>query len=91
MANKIIKIAVKDIDGLQSNGEYRLRYRIKSKDGTRKSEWSDIANLSYPLNDNGQVSSFYELYVSPYERPNLSDGADEEIIVNPFTGGVMEL
>lgn len=75
MANKIIKIAVKDIDGLKTGGEYELRYRIKSKDGTRKSEWSDITNLSYPLNDNGQVSSFYELYVSPYDRPNLSDGA----------------
>lgn len=79
MANKIIKIAVKDIEGLQSSGEYRLRYRIKSKDGTRRSEWSDIATLSYPLNDNGQVSSFYELYVPPYGiRPILDDGANED-------------
>jgi len=78
VANKIIKIAVKDIDGLQSSGEYRLRYRIRSKDGTRKSEWSDIANLSYPLNDNGQVSSFYELYVPPYGRPILDDGANAD-------------
>jgi hypothetical protein len=78
VANKIIKIAVKDIEGLQSSGEYRLRYRIKSKDGTRKSEWSDITNLSYPINENGQVSSFYELYVPTSGRPNLSDGAGDD-------------
>lgn len=79
MANKIIKIAVKDIDGLRSGGEYELRYRIKSKDGSRKSEWSDITNLSYPLNNNGQVSSFYELYVPPYgARPILDDGSNSD-------------
>lgn len=72
MANKIITIPVSDIDGLQSTGAYRLRYRIKSKDGIRKSEWSDLATLSYPLNGSGQVSSFYEMYVPPYQRPSLS-------------------
>lgn len=82
MPNKVIKISIKDIEGLQSDGGYKLRYRIKSKDGLRKSEWSEIANLSYPINTYGVVSSFYELYFPPvvgyFGRPNLANTNSED-------------
>lgn len=61
MANKIIKIPVSSIDGLNENGGYSLRYRIASKDGNRKSEWSDITNINFATDIGfGYVYSFYE-------------------------------
>lgn len=73
MANKIVKIPVADISELQSDGKYILRYRVASKDRRRVSDWSQLHNLSFPLNQIGQVSSFYELYVKT-GRPILDDG-----------------
>ena len=69
MANKIIKVPVKDIDGLNKDGGYSFRYRIVSKDGNRKSEWSEITTINYEGSlDNGAVTayplSFYERIAS---------------------------
>jgi hypothetical protein len=76
MANKIVKIPVSEIDGLRSDGSYKLRYRVKSKDGSRKSDWSEIQTVSFPLDFLGKTTSFYELYVAPLSRPILSNGFD---------------
>jgi hypothetical protein len=77
MANKIVKIPVADINGLKNDGSYSFRYRIKSVDGSRRSDWSELTNLSFPLNDIGSTKSFYELYVGGVPgfgaRPILSD------------------
>lgn len=70
MANKIIKIPISDIDGLRSDGGYSFRYRIVSKDGNRKSEWSDINNITYQTDlASGYVYSFYER--QGYGKPQL--------------------
>ena len=78
MANKIIKVPVKDVDGLNKDGGYSLRYRIVSKDGNRKSQWSEIVNINYTNanNDGTQVSgkslSFYERLNSANSAPSLT-------------------
>jgi hypothetical protein len=82
MVNKIVKIPVADINGLRSDGGYSFRYRIKSTDGSRKSDWSELTNLSFPLSDSGSTKSFYELYVGGVpgfgSRPVLSDGSNAD-------------
>lgn len=77
MANKIIKVPVKDIDGLNKDGGYSFRYRIVSKDGNRKSEWSEITTINYEGSlDNGAVTayplSFYERIASNNSAPILA-------------------
>ena len=78
MANKIVKIPISEIQGLRTDGSYLLRYRVKSSnDGLLFSEWSEPYKLSFPSNTNGQISSFYELYVPPYGlRPILDNGSN---------------
>jgi hypothetical protein len=75
MTNKVIEIPVSTLDSLITGGKYRLRYRIKSKNGLGTSAWSSIKTISYPgANNNlsGQPSSFYELYLNASYRPFLS-------------------
>jgi hypothetical protein len=79
MANKVIKVPVKDIDGLSEAGGYSFRYRISSKDGNRKSEWSDIININYQTDiAYGHIYSFYERL--GFGRANLES---ETTKVNP--------
>jgi hypothetical protein len=78
MANKIVKIPVKDVQGLRSDGGYLLRYRIKSKNDGLTSDWSELQRLSYPRTKNilseTDSQSFYELYVTGNSnRPLLTD------------------
>lgn len=61
MANKVIKIPVSTVEGLRSDGGYSLRYRIVSKDGNRKSQWSEVSNINFQTDIAfGDVYSFYE-------------------------------
>ena len=57
---------VKDIDGLNKDGGYSFRYRIVSKDGNRKSEWSEITTINYAGTDGAFTISAIPL--SFYER-----------------------
>ncbi len=76
MSNKIVKIPVKDIDGLRSDGGYLLRYRVKSKDEGLTSDWSELQNVSFPTNINGETLSFYEMYVTNgATRPSLASSS----------------
>lgn len=71
MPNKIVKIPVSEVDGLLSTGGYSLRYRVKSKDGSRKSDWSEISNIYYQTDiANGKIYSFYERM--GFGRPRLA-------------------
>jgi hypothetical protein len=74
LANQIIRIPVSEVDALITGGQYRLRYRIKSKDGTQVSQWSPIKTVSFPsdTSPSGIRSSFYELYMGT-GRPSLSE------------------
>ena len=77
MANKIIKVPVSDVDGLSKDGGYSLRYRVVSKDGNRKSQWSEIVNIKYANSVNsGQATSstlsFYERISSLNSAPILA-------------------
>jgi hypothetical protein len=79
MTNKIVKIPVSDINGLVSTGKYVLKYRVKSKDGSRVSDWSSPITVNFPKNEKGQTSSILELYsgLTAYTRALVSTaGAD---------------
>ena len=95
MANKIVKVPVSEIDGLRSDGAYIFRYRIKSKDNSRKSEWSEPQKLNFPNNWYGATSSAYELYFSGEgNRPNIANSSDEDphptsaYAVSDVSGGI---
>lgn len=64
MSNRIVKIPVKDIDSLRSDGGYLLRYKVKSKNEGLVSDWSELQKVSFPTNIYGQTLSFYEMYVT---------------------------
>lgn len=76
MSNRIVKIPVKDIDGLRSDGGYLLRYKVKSKNEGLVSDWSELQKVSFPTNIYGQTLSFYEMYVTNgATRPSLASSA----------------
>lgn len=84
MANKVIKIPLADVDGLKAEGGYDLRYRIVSKDGTRKSEWSEISSINFQTDIAfGQVYSFYERL--GYGKP-LLEAATTQTDPHPTNG-----
>jgi hypothetical protein len=96
MTNKIIKIPISDVDGLRSDGGYSLRYRIVSKDGNRKSEWSDLTNINYESDlTYGYIKSFYERqgfgkpYLSYYNTTYVPPGGtpDPNNYLDPHTIG----
>lgn len=77
MANKVIKIPISSVDGLNKDGGYSLRYRVVSQDGNRKSQWSEIANINYASPEvggfvTGRVLSFYERVATNNNPPKLS-------------------
>lgn len=79
MTNKIVKVPVADINGLQSDGSYLFRYRVKSKDNSRKSEWSEPQKLTFPFNWYGDTSSMYELYIAgDGYRPNIASSGGND-------------
>lgn len=96
MTIKTVKIPLSDIDALQQDG-YLFRYRIKSKDGSRKSEWSPLVSLKFPIvdiisNDNSVQSgrlSFYERALGD-GRPILTDAANlDPHPSNPYSTSVV--
>jgi hypothetical protein len=72
MAIRTVSIPVSEIEGLLSGGSYIFQYRVKSKDGSRTSDWSAPIKLSYPTGPSGAKSSILELYAGGV-RPSLLD------------------
>lgn len=66
---KLVKVSPYGTDGkpessvaeLLYDGSYYLRYRIKSRDGLRTSQWSSVHNVSFPQGPDGKVSTIYEM------------------------------
>jgi hypothetical protein len=98
---KLVKVSPYGIDGspessiteLMSNGSYYLRYRIKSKDGLRVSQWSSIHNVSFPQGPDGKVSTIYEMNgypISPTIRPDLHSVNVSNIVQDNVSNIVQE-
>lgn len=73
----IIKIPIKDVVGLRSNGSFLLRYKVASDDNYLQSEWSELYNLSFPLYRSGRTKTYYEIYGNT-TNPTLSNSSGQD-------------
>jgi hypothetical protein len=92
MSKKIVKIPIKDVPGLRSNGSYLLRYRVSSKTENIASNWSELQEINFPKTKNiyarTEAQSFYEMYVTGNsDRPKLTNESlgDPHNIGQPYT------